>query len=131
MLRILAVVLLATCARVACAAPDMAWKLVQIYPHDPQAFTEGLAIRGDQLIESDGLYGHSTVTVRPLRGTGVIASHTLPADLFGEGVTVVGQRIIQLTWQAGIGFVYDALLHPLRQFRFRGQGGGWPGTAIG
>lgn len=124
MLRILAVVLLATFAGGAVAAPTIPWTLVHSYPHGRQAFTEGLAIRGDQLIESNGLYGQSRVTLRKLRSGEVLARHRLPANLFGEGLAVVGKRIVQLTWHAGIGFVYDDWLDLQRQFRFHGQGWG-------
>lgn len=94
------------------------------YPHDPRAFTEGLAIAGHRLIESDGLYGHSQLTISPLRGGSPIARRALPDNVFGEGVAAVGDRIVQLSWRERVGFVYDFSLSPVARFAFHDEGWG-------
>jgi glutamine cyclotransferase len=76
------------------------------HPHDPDAFTQGLVVRGSELIESTGHYGFSTLrAVDPT--TGRIRTRTfLPPDVFGEGATILGDKIYVLTWRERIAFVY-------------------------
>lgn len=105
-------------------APTLAWKLVDSHPHDASSFTQGLVIDGDQLIEGTGLYGHSRLTVRDWKSGRLLHSASLPNDHFGEGVAVVGDRIIQLTWKNGIGHVFDRQLQPVARFRLSGEGWG-------
>lgn len=78
------------------------------YPHDSSAFTQGLVLEGGRFYESTGLYGRSSLReVVPETGE-VIRSLPLPQQFFGEGLAYVDGRLIQLTWQSGIAFVYDA-----------------------
>jgi glutamine cyclotransferase len=85
------------------------YEIVKVYPHDQNAFTEGLVIEEGVLYESTGLYGNSNSTLRrvDLETGNVLQSYTLPDEFFGEGITIFGDRIIQLTWQSHKGFVYD------------------------
>jgi glutaminyl-peptide cyclotransferase len=100
-------------------------KVLRSFPHDPAAFTQGLELDGARLIESTGLHGRSSLReVVPSTGT-VLRRHDLPSRLFGEGVTVAGDRIVQLTWREGIGLVYEReTFRPLRTFPYAGEGWG-------
>ena len=97
----------------------------QTWEHDTSAFTEGLLIHDGRLIESTGLEGHSDVREIE-RTTGVVRRRAVLApSLFGEGVAVVGDRLYQLTWQNGRGYVYDvATFAPRDSFAFSGEGWG-------
>lgn len=95
----LALLLLLLLAPAATAAPTQRWELVATRPHDPTAFTEGLVASGDVLLESTGLYGQSTIRRVDPRTGAVLARTPLAAGYFGEGVTVLGRRAIQLTWR--------------------------------
>ena len=107
-------------------APVYGYTVVRTYPHDREAFTQGLAF-DDQgaLYESTGQRGESSLRRVELSSGAVLQRHDLPAALFGEGLTVFGDRIIQLTWQAGRALVYDkANLDLLREFTYRTEGWG-------
>ena len=99
--------------------------ILRALPHDPQAFTQGLALRGGLFYESTGLYGRSTVRIVD-PGTGeVIISQPLEDGYFGEGLEVVGDRVVQLTWLEGTAFVWDAeTLAPLGRYTYEGEGWG-------
>lgn len=86
--------------------PFLEYEIVNVYPHSSQAFTQGLAYDGGFLYEGTGLYGRSTLSRLDLQ-TGLILQQTrLDSGLFGEGVALWGERIIQLTWRSGLGLVY-------------------------
>ena len=107
-------------------APAYGFNVVRAYPHDREAFTQGLAF-DDQgtLYEGTGQRGQSSLRRVELSSGAVLRRHDLPTSLFGEGITVLGDRIIQLTWQAGRAFVYDkASFSVLREFTYRTQGWG-------
>lgn len=112
------------CSASAAPAPMLPWKVVASYPHDASSFTQGLVIDGDRLIEGTGLYGQSRLTVRSRSNGELLSSTSLPDDQFGEGVAVVGDRIIQLTWMNGIAHVFDRNLQPLTRFRLSTEGWG-------
>lgn len=83
------------------------YTVVKSYPHDPNAFTQGLVYLDGVFYEGTGLYGRSSLRkVAPETGA-VLQQHDLDETLFGEGIAVLGDEIYQLTWQNGIGFVYD------------------------
>lgn len=101
------------------------FQVVHAYPHDRSAFTQGLEYRGGFLYEGTGLLGRSTLRKENLETGEVLESVALQPDLFGEGITVIGQRIIQLTWQSQTGFVYDqSTFRKLRTFGYSGEGWG-------
>ncbi|MCY4379597.1 MAG: glutaminyl-peptide cyclotransferase [Candidatus Dadabacteria bacterium] len=76
------------------------------FPHDPTAFTQGLVYRDGFLYESTGLYGKSSLRkTNPATGK-VLAKTDLPREFFGEGLTIIGESIYQLTWKSGQGFIY-------------------------
>ncbi len=83
------------------------YTVVYQYPHDITAFTEGLVYENGFLYESTGLYGNSTLRKVELQTGETRQLYSMSPDLFGEGITMFGDRIIQLTWKPGIGFVYD------------------------
>lgn len=116
------------------AAPErLAVKVVSIRPHDPAAYTQGLLLHGGALFESTGLYGSSTLReVDPQTGE-IKRQVRLPPDSFGEGLALVGERLIQLTWQEGRAFVYNvADFKPAGELRYGGEGWGlcWDGRRL-
>jgi glutamine cyclotransferase len=101
------------------------YEIVKTIPHDTQAFTQGLAFYNGELFESTGQYGSSSL--RKLdRTTGkVLQRLSLDAAYFAEGMVAVGGKIYQLTWQSGVGFIYDAkTFRQLRTFSYFGEGWG-------
>lgn len=100
-------------------------EVLAILPHDPGAFTQGLLVRGDVVYESTGLYGQSSVRIVD-RDTGVVVSSAPLADeLFGEGLELVDDRLIQLTWQSEIAVVWDAAtLQATATYDYSGEGWG-------
>ncbi|HEX4511340.1 MAG TPA: glutaminyl-peptide cyclotransferase, partial [Burkholderiaceae bacterium] len=113
----LCLALVASSAAADAAIPVYGYQVVHAYPHDPDAFTEGLLFRKGFLYESTGLNGHSSVRKVKLETGEVLQSTALPADVFGEGISDWGDQIIGLTWQSHIGFVLDlATFKFVRQF---------------
>lgn len=101
------------------------FQVVSELPHDPFAFTEGLEFRGGFLYESGFFTDSSRLRrLRPDMGT-IEGEVALPARVFGEGVTVIGDRIVQVTLTSHIGYVYDRrTLALLSSFAYQGQGWG-------
>lgn len=85
----------------------MTYEVVQAYPHDPLAFTQGLIFEDGIFYESAGLYGQSSLRKVDLATGEVLQRVDLPAVYFAEGLTAWGDQLIQLTWQEHSGFVYD------------------------
>lgn len=101
------------------------YRIIRSHPHDPAAFTQGLTIADAQLYEGTGLYGQSSLRRVDLPTGGVLQSLALDSQYFGEGIAVVGDRIYQLTYQTGVGFVYDrTTFKKLKEFTYRGEGWG-------
>lgn len=104
--------------------PEIAYEIKNRFPHDPEAFTEGLVYFDGALYESTGLYGYSDVRrLNPENGR-IERSTSLPKTLFGEGLTAWGDTLIQLTWKAGTALVYSADLHRVGSFTYGGEGWG-------
>lgn len=107
------------------AVCERPWRVVQEHPHDPTHFTQGLVLSDGRLFESIGLYGRSAVHEIQWPGGGSsLRSRTLPAQVFGEGISRVGDRLIQLTWREQIAFMYDLDLKLLNIRPYRGEGWG-------
>ena len=87
--------------------PCYTYKIINTYPHDRSAFTQGLIYHDVSLYESTGLYGRSSLRKVELKTGIVLKNHSLPSLFFGEGITVFGNKIIQLTWKSKMGFVYN------------------------
>ena len=83
------------------------YRVVGSFPHDPEAFTQGLCISGGFLYEGTGLWDRSSLRQVDLSTGRVMMKINLPQHLFGEGVTVMGDRIFQLTWVSHTGFIYS------------------------
>jgi len=87
--------------------PVCTFQIVSAFPHDQAAFTQGLIFENGSLYEGTGLYGQSTLRRVDLESGEVLQAISLPPAYFGEGITIWEDRILQLTWRSGIGFVYD------------------------
>lgn len=107
------------------STPTYGYRVVRSFPHDRGAYTQGLVFSEGVFYESTGLYGQSTLRkVRPETGE-VLKVRPLDGKYFGEGLALVGKELMQLTWEAEQGFVYDlATFEPKRRFYYRGEGWG-------
>jgi glutamine cyclotransferase len=105
--------------------PEYTFNVVQTFPHDSSAFTQGLAYHDGFLYEGTGLNGQSSLRKVRLETGEVVQRTDLAPDFFGEGITLLKNEVIQLTWQSQTGFVYSlADFHLLRQFSYPGEGWG-------
>lgn len=121
--------LLAGCTGAPAASGEVValdWELVRTLPHDPTSFTQGLeVIRPGLLAESSGRYGASRVSLVDLESGEPVASAWLPDEHFGEGLTLVGDRLLQLTWQEEVAHAWDVEdLAPAGSFSYEGEGWG-------
>jgi glutaminyl-peptide cyclotransferase len=106
-------------------APVSSYRIVRIYPHDPQAFTQGLVYADGVLYEGTGLTGQSAIRKVRLENGAVLQQRRLEPHYFGEGIALWQSSIVQLTWQSQIGFVYDLrTFEPRRSFAYTGEGWG-------
>ena len=121
----------------ACAAPQAAPQadslnhpakpvsVVATFPHDRNAFTQGLEFHGQALFEGTGLYGESTLRRVELQTGEVTRRRALDDEYFGEGITVIGRRIFQITWQENVAFVYRRrTFQRIKKFSYSGEGWG-------
>jgi glutamine cyclotransferase len=101
------------------------YEIVNVYPHDREAYTQGLIFVDGVLYEGTGRYGQSTLRRVNLETGEVSRLRRLPPQLFGEGITIFGDKIIQLTWHSRFGFVYDKDTFELKQqFTYPTEGWG-------
>jgi glutaminyl-peptide cyclotransferase len=122
-------------AALACAAcgpaseagdiPQYSYEVVHSYPHDSQAFTQGLFYLNGFLYEGTGLYEQSSIRKVKLETGEVIERRDIPGAYFGEGIVNWKDRLLELTWQAHMGFIYDlGTFQPKGQFQYPGEGWG-------
>ena len=105
--------------------PKYGYQIVNIWPHDSNAFTQGLILMDGKLLESTGQEGFSSLRRVDLESGKVLKKVDVPVPYFAEGMTVLNGKIYQLTWQHMIGFIYDAeTFNPLGQFDYQGEGWG-------
>ncbi len=105
--------------------PIYSYRIINAYNHDDRAFTQGLAFDNGTFYESTGLHGKSTIRKVDFRTGKVLKSYKLPNKYFGEGIAIVGNEIIQITWKSKIGFVYDKnTFNHLKTFHYNSQGWG-------
>jgi glutamine cyclotransferase len=106
--------------------PKIPYKIVNTYPHTLGSFTQGLAFAEGFLYEGIGKYGLSSLRKIRLETGAILKEHRLPPDIFGEGITIFQDKIIQLTWYARIGFVYDKeSFRLIKTFRYPFRIEGW------
>lgn len=124
-------VLLATAALLPAArstwaqTPVCTYRLVETFPHDPDAFTQGLLVADGELYESTGLWGESSLRRVDLQSGQVLQIVHLAGELFGEGLSLRGDQLVQLTYTNHVGFVYDRqTLEVLETFSYPTQGWG-------
>lgn len=123
----LAALVLSACAANAAVAaiPVYGFVVKNTYPHDTQAFTQGLFFRDGQLYESTGMEGRSALRRLDLKSGKVLQKTDLPKNVFGEGSTAFDDKIIGLTWRSKTGFVFDAKTFALKaKFSYEGEGWG-------
>ncbi|MCB0061488.1 MAG: glutaminyl-peptide cyclotransferase [Caldilineaceae bacterium] len=101
------------------------YEVVATFPHDANAFTQGLLFDGDILYEGTGLYGESSLR-RVELATGTVEQQiALPEQYFGEGIALIGDRIFQLTWREQTGFIFDKIsFEQIGQFTYQTEGWG-------
>ena len=105
--------------------PVYSYRIVNTYAHDRNAFTQGLIFEDGVLYEGTGRYGRSTLRRVELETGNILQIRKLPSQVFGEGVTVYENKIIQLTWQSNIGFVYNKdSFELLQEFNYPTEGWG-------
>jgi glutamine cyclotransferase len=101
------------------------YEVLRKYPHDRQAFTQGLTYHDGSLYESTGLQGQSSLRKLDLRTGRVLKRIDLDPKYFAEGLTILRGKIYQLTWLTGVGFVYDlTTLDRVGEFHYEGEGWG-------
>ena len=105
--------------------PTYTYRVINTYPHDPAAFTQGLIFVDGELYEGTGRWGESTLREVALATGAALRLQPLDAQYFGEGITLLGDKIYQLTWQDQTGFVYDRdTFEPLQTFTYPHEGWG-------
>jgi len=105
--------------------PVYTYQVIRTFAHDPAAFTQGLAYKEGFLYEGTGLYGGSSLRKVKLQTGEILQQIKLQPSFFGEGITILGDRVVQLTYQSQTGLVYSLNdFHLLRQFSYSGEGWG-------
>lgn len=105
--------------------PQYSYKVVAAYPHDRNAFTQGLIFRDNFLYESTGRYGASSLRKLELETGKVLYQRKLPDQIFGEGIVDFGNDLVWLTWTSGFGAVFDLNTFAVKkQFQYAGEGWG-------
>jgi glutaminyl-peptide cyclotransferase len=102
------------------------FEVINAYPHDIEAYTQGLEFYKDSLYESIGQYGESALRKVELETGKVLREHKMKQHYFGEGITIIEDKIYQLTWREGEGLVYDVnTFEVLDKFRYDKSEEGW------
>lgn len=106
-------------------ASQVSYEVVSSYPHDPASFTQGLLWHDGALYEGTGLKGQSKLRRLEFPSGKVLKEISVPSEFFGEGLALVDGRLIQLTWQSHVGFVYDLdTFRKLQEFAYDTEGWG-------
>ena len=107
------------------ASERLVAEVIASYPHDREAFTQGLVFHAGRFYESTGRYGRSELREVEIESGRVIRSRSLEPRFFGEGLALVGDRLIQLTYREGVALVYDReTFNELERFPYQGEGWG-------
>lgn len=109
------------------AGPDIyTYKIINTYPHDKGAYTQGLEFYNGYLYEGTGRKGTSSIRKVELKTGKVVQQQDLNAQYFGEGITIFNNKIYQLTWKSGIGLVYDLdTFEKEKEFKYTKSREGW------
>lgn len=108
------------------------FKIIATYKHDKTSFTEGLELHNDTIYESTGLKGESYFRKYNYKTGAIYSQVNLDSNYFGEGITVINNQILQLTWQEKTGFIYDAkTLKLVKKFSYDKDIEGWGMTNDG
>ena len=111
--------------------PAIPYQIIKAYPHDNTAYTEGLEYHNGFIYESAGQYGKSDIRKTDLETGKVLQQQKMDKQYFGEGITIFGNKIYQLTYRERTGFIYDlATLKPVKTFSFN-TNEGWGMTTDG
>ena len=114
----------------AASLPVFGYTVVHTFPHDRDAFTQGLQVVDGVFYEGTGLNGRSSIRKVKIDTGEVLQKRDVPAQYFGEGITVRGSELFELTWQSGVALVYDKqTFMPKRQHTYAGEGWGLTGDA--
>ena len=107
------------------SVPEYTYKVVNTFPHDPNAYTQGFVYQERFFYEGTGLNGRSSLRKVRVDSGEVVQQLDLPSEYFGEGIAVLGGKIFQLTWKSETAFVYDEkTFRRLSQFSYPGEGWG-------
>ncbi len=107
------------------SAPVYGFAVVREYPHDPEAFTQGFLFADGYFYESTGLIGKSSLRQVDVETGKIVRLLALGGDLFGEGLALCKGVLVQLTWQSGIGFVYEqGTFRKTKEFKYAHEGWG-------
>jgi glutamine cyclotransferase len=107
------------------ATPEYTVVVVRSYPHDRAAFTQGFEFHNGRFYEGTGLEGRSSVRIDDVKSGKVLRSAGVPSPIFGEGITVIQNRLVEITWQSHIGFIYRPTdLALTGKFQYDGEGWG-------
>ena len=105
--------------------PKYGYQIVNIFPHDSNAFTQGLILMDGKLLESTGEEGFSSLRRVELESGKVLKKVDVPEPYFAEGLTALNGKLYQLTWQHNVGFIYDAqTFEHVGDFNYQGEGWG-------
>jgi glutaminyl-peptide cyclotransferase len=105
--------------------PKYGYQIVNIWPHDPNAFTQGLVFLDGKLLESTGQEGRSSLRNVELQTGRILKKVDVPEPYFAEGLALLNNKIYQLTWQHERGFIYDAAsFERIGDFKYSGEGWG-------
>jgi glutamine cyclotransferase len=105
--------------------PVYGYEVVRSYPHDRNAFTQGLIFRDGVFYEGTGLNGRSGLRKVKLESGEVLQAKPLPQEYFGEGITDWKGQIVQITWRSQVGFVYDMnTFEQTKRWTYTGEGWG-------
>ena len=117
--------LVLTALHLIASPPQYTYRVIHIYPHDRNAFTQGLEYHDGFLYEGTGLNGRSSLRKVDLETGKILKQIDIAPEYFGEGITVVKNKILELTWRSHVGFVYNlADFKRLQQFSYSGEGWG-------
>lgn len=114
-----------SCANPSDVAPVYTYRVVNAYPHDRGASTQGLVFEDGFLYEGTGLRGQSTLRKADLKTGEILRVHELAERFFGEGIAIYENKIVQLTWESNTGFVYEKdSFELLQEFSYATEGWG-------